>query len=395
MPEVKKIDTKPRGRPLLLGELDSDVQTYIKALRKAGTPVSVPIVLAAAEGVVTARDRSLLLEYGGHIELNRPWAVSILRRMGFVQRRGSTQTKASLSDQQISQMKHTHLTQISGMVKAHNIPSELVINWDQVGVNLVPSQSWTMEGQGSSRVEIAGSKDKRQITLTLAGSMTGELLPLQLLYQGKTARCHPKYSFLTTFDIWHTPNHWANEETTLQFIRNIIVPYIQEIRAKKRAPDQKALVIFDVFKGNMVEAVETLLEENGIVRVIVPNNCTDLFQPLDLSVNKPFKDKLRRGFAEWYTNEVAKQLKDGSQADAIHIDMRMSIVKELSCKWIMSAYDHIHCSPEIVRNGFMKAGIISAIENGVETAETSTDPNLNSDKDPFDSEDDVSDCDTE
>ena len=61
----------------------------------------------------------------------------------------------------------------------------------------------------------------------------------------------------------------------------------------------------------------------------------------------------------------------------------------------MSAYDHIRCSPEIVRNGFMKAGIISAIENGVETAETSTDPNLNSDKDPFDSEDDVSDCDTE
>ena len=77
----------------------------------------------------------------------------------------------------------------------------------------------------------------------------------------------------------------------------------------------------------MVEAVETLLEENGIVRVIVPNNCTDLFQPLDLSVNKPFKDKLRRGFTEWYTNEVAKQLKDGSQADAIHIDMCMSIVR--------------------------------------------------------------------
>ena len=126
-------------------------------------------------------------------------------------------------------MKRTYLTQISGMVKVHNIPAELVINWDQVGVNLVPSQSWTMEGQGSSRVEIAGSKDKCQITLTLAGSMTGELLPLQLLYQGKTAQCHPKYSFPTTFDNWHTPNHWANEETPLQFIRNITVPYIQDI----------------------------------------------------------------------------------------------------------------------------------------------------------------------
>ena len=52
-----------------MGEFDSDVQMYIKALKKAGTPVSVPVVLAAAEGVITARNRSALLKYGGHIEL--------------------------------------------------------------------------------------------------------------------------------------------------------------------------------------------------------------------------------------------------------------------------------------------------------------------------------------
>ena len=162
---VKEISVKTCGRPLLLGEFDSDVKMYIKALRKAGTPVSVPVVLAAAEGVITARNRAVLLKYGGHIELGRPWAVSILRRMGFVQRRGSTQTKAKLSDQQISRMKQTYLTQVRGMVKAHKIP-ELVINWDQAGVKLIPSQSWTMEEQGSTRVEIAGINDKRQITLT-------------------------------------------------------------------------------------------------------------------------------------------------------------------------------------------------------------------------------------
>ena len=70
-----------------MGEFDSDVQMYmyIKVLRKAGTPVSVPVVLVAAEGVITARNRSTLLKYDDHIELGRPWAVSILRRMGFVQ----------------------------------------------------------------------------------------------------------------------------------------------------------------------------------------------------------------------------------------------------------------------------------------------------------------------
>lgn len=67
IPLVKEIAVKTRGRPLLVGEFDSDVQLYIKALRKAGTPVSIPMVLAAAEGVISARNRSALSKYGGHI----------------------------------------------------------------------------------------------------------------------------------------------------------------------------------------------------------------------------------------------------------------------------------------------------------------------------------------
>ena len=178
-------------------------------------------------------------------------------------------------------MKQTYLTQVNGIVKVHKIPPKLVINWDQAGVKLLLSQSWTMEEQGSTRVEIIGINDKRQITPTLAGSMSGELLPFQLLYQGKTTCCHPPYSYPFEFDVWHTPNHLANEETTLRFITNIILPYVKAVRAKNNTPDQGALVIFDVFKGHMCHSVQTLLEENLIFRVIVPNNCTDLFQPLD------------------------------------------------------------------------------------------------------------------
>ena len=40
---------------------------------------------------------------------------------------------------------------------------------------------------------------------------------------------------------------------------------------------------FDVFKVHRVEDVETVLEENNVVSVIVPSNCTDRLQPLDLT----------------------------------------------------------------------------------------------------------------
>ena len=309
--------------------------------------------------------------------------------MGFVQRRGSTQTKAKLSDEQISKLKHTYLSQITGMIKAHKIPSELVINWDQSGVNVVPSQNWTMEQQGAQQVEIAGINDKRQITVTLAGTMSGELLPIQLLYQGKTERCHPKFPFPSAFDVWHTPNHWANEETTIRFIENIIIPYVHAVREESSGPDQAALVIFDVFKGHMGDAVHSLLEDNKIFYVTVPNNCTDILQPLDLSVNKPFKDRLRKGFSEWYAEEVSKQMQNGTEVDCVDVDMRMSVVKELSSRWILSAYDYIRCSPDIIRNGFQKAGITSAIEDGIEAPCTVAPiTSQESDNDPFASDDD-------
>ena len=67
----------------------------------------------------------------------------------------------------------------------------LVINWDQTGIHYVPVSSWTMEIAGLKQVEIAGGDNKRQITVVFVGTLDGDFLPPQLIYQGKTPRCHP------------------------------------------------------------------------------------------------------------------------------------------------------------------------------------------------------------
>ena len=48
-------------------------------------------------------------------------------------------------------------------------------------------------------------------------------------------------------------------------------------------------LVFDVFKGQCTNDVVKLLEENNIQFVIVPSNCTDRLQPLNLTVNKSVK----------------------------------------------------------------------------------------------------------
>ena len=45
--------------------------------------------MAAASGLVAARCSGLLQEHGGHIEITKAWAKSLLKRMGYVKRKGS------------------------------------------------------------------------------------------------------------------------------------------------------------------------------------------------------------------------------------------------------------------------------------------------------------------
>ena len=53
---MDSLETKQKGRPLLLGEeLDTAVQEYVSSLRIAGGVVNTVVVRAAAEGIISAR----------------------------------------------------------------------------------------------------------------------------------------------------------------------------------------------------------------------------------------------------------------------------------------------------------------------------------------------------
>ena len=95
------------------------------------------------------------------MRLNRHWAYSLLRHMKFVQRRATT-SKSKHSNQNFSALKKSFLEDVVTTVEMEEIPPELIMNWDQTGIKLVPSSSWTKEQRGSKRVEMGGVGDKRQ-----------------------------------------------------------------------------------------------------------------------------------------------------------------------------------------------------------------------------------------
>ena len=62
-----------------------------------GAVVNTSIAIAIAIAVVRKRDRALLKEEGGLLELKIAWAKSILQRMGFVKRRETRRLRFRLS----------------------------------------------------------------------------------------------------------------------------------------------------------------------------------------------------------------------------------------------------------------------------------------------------------
>ena len=120
---------------------------------------------------------NLLSDNGGHIVLTNNWAKSLLRRMGFVKRKISTAAKVSVSN--FEELKTQFLLDVKVCIEMDDISHTLVVNLDQTGIHYVPAESWTMEKEGSKRVDIVGSDDKKQITCVFAGTLTGDFF------------CHP------------------------------------------------------------------------------------------------------------------------------------------------------------------------------------------------------------
>ena len=218
------------------------------------------------------------------------------------------------------------------------------------------------------------------ITGAFCVSLKGDFLPLQLIYAGKTDLCHPKnVKFPKGFRVTHTENHWSNETVHMEYLKKNIFPYIENIRKSLSVrKDQKALLIFDVFKGQTTGAVPQLLKENHCLSVKVPANYTDLFQPLDLTVNKPTKAFVSNKYQQWYADKVSKQLSRGVAPHDVKVDVKLSIVKPLHAEWVVEYYQRMQLasSKAIITNGFKKAKIREAFDQAESLATYADNPFL-------------------
>ena len=267
-----------------------------------------------------------------------------------------------MSVARFDEVQEEFLADSKAEVLMNEVPPQLILNWDQTGIQLVPMGQWTMHRASDKVIPIANVDDKRQITAVLAATLTGEYLPPQVIYKGKTMRSHPKVSFPQGWDIWHSDYHWSNEETMKRYIENVILPFVSQKRESlKLEKTHPALALFDCFRGQTTPTITSLLKCHNIVVIRVPANCTDKLQPLDVSLNKPMKDEMKKRFQSWYAEEVQKQLQAKVPLEQVKVELPSSVMKNKSANWLISSWQTLQQRPVVAIHGFRKAGILHAV----------------------------------
>ena len=74
--------------------------------------------------------------------------------------------------------------------------------------------------------------------------------------------------------------------------------WIKEIYLK-HTKCKKALLIMDTFRAHCTEKVINLLSKHHSSVALIPGGCTSKLQPLDVSLNKPFKQVCRQEFSAY------------------------------------------------------------------------------------------------
>ena len=210
-------------------------------------------------------------------------AYSFLVRHGYVKRKGTRTARKVPNDFEI--IKSAYLENIKAVSQCHQIPPSMAINLDQTGVKIIPVSDWTLEVQGSKQVDLVALDDKREITGLLPITLSGKLLSPQIIYKGTTHRCHPNVAIPTRWHVTHSQNHWSILDTMLEYVDEILCPYMTEQRKLLNLEsDATGLCIFDVFACHRCPQFLKKLHDCGIKHVFVPAGCTGLLQPLDISV---------------------------------------------------------------------------------------------------------------
>ena len=250
-------------------------------------------------------------------------------------------------------------------VKAYSIPIELFVNMDQTGIHVVPTggaRIWAKKG--SKHVLVHGMEDKKQVTISVSSSASGNLLPFQVVFTGLTDKSLPPRNpgrlqcEGAGWQLTCSKNHWSNMSTCQEFVETILQPYRKQVIAELNLDkDSKLVWLLDSWSVHKSKEFVAWIKEThpNILLIFVPANCTSIYQPADVILQRPFKHGFRKEFNIYTRAMIDKQL-EVKDAKDVKLDFHTSTLKPLLCSWLFKAWQHVN-KPEMIKLGWAQCGL--------------------------------------
>ena len=143
------------------------------------------------------------------------------------------------------------------------------------------------------------------------------------------------------------PNAWCDEPTMKTWIRNDW----GNVFTNPATPGSTGKILLAVHRAQQTDGVKALLSKCKTTLVNIPSGLTPYVQVVDMSVNKPFKDKVR--FQS--ENHLSEHLDLYTGGKITASERRILITK-----WCGEAWHGINA--DIVQRGFLKCGISTALD---------------------------------
>ncbi|RPA95569.1 DDE-domain-containing protein [Choiromyces venosus 120613-1] len=193
-----------------------------------------------------------------------------------------------------SKIKRREPTTISTHIQWPELEKQLyelsnICNLDETPIpfEYLAGKTYDITGQKTVWVkETRSGWDKRQASLVLCIFADGiPWVPPMIIFHGTGQRLGAeKLKYHLGVLIEFNPTAYMNDNLFENYITQHLVPVLG---------GRPTLFAMDLMGSHKTPAILDLLRSHDITPSLIPGGCTSLLQPLDISVNKPFKEMVR------------------------------------------------------------------------------------------------------
>ena len=135
--------------------------------------------------------------------------------------------------------------------------------------------------------------------------------------------------------------------------KKLMIRWIKDIYLKY-TKKERSLLVLDSFRGHLTDSVKKTCRKGNTVMAVIPGGWTSKVQPLDISLNKPFKAELRQSWGVY--------MRVASRAAREKSERVKAATKEEVVGWLASAVATLQEKPGMVAYSFLVCGISNALD---------------------------------